>query len=337
MGRKILRKLAILVAVVLVAIVFIVIQRHWLIITLATTGEQVQPLYDAYPVPGGTPFVDDRHFSVVQLDSLTFAIAEPHSWARNVNYLMLGERRALLFDAGVGHYDIRPVVASLTDLPVTFMPSHFHYDHTGQGNWERMALVDLPHVRERANGNTFQPSWQEHLGRSEALAIPVWRVDEWVKPGSSIDLGGRELVLIYTPGHTNNSVSLLDVSRQLMFTGDFYSGSGELSAFLPTANLGDYLQSAEKVLDRTRSLQDAVFRGAHAPPVNTIPKNSRNELVVFRDQLHAMRNGSLQGDGAYPVVYRISPDLTLSTEPDFLQNWQPTYPDDHAVNNKGYK
>ena len=306
--------------------------RHKILLPLITTGAQIPQLVDANPVPGGRPFGDENHFSIVQLDAKTYAIAEPYSWARNVNYLVLGDRRALLFDAGVGHYDIRLVVESLTDLPVTFMPSHFHYDHTGQGNWAKIAIVDLPHLRERAEGNFLQPTWGEHLGDGEGIDLPTWNVTEWVKPNSRIDLGNRELLLVYTPGHTNNSVSLLDVQRQVMFSGDFISDGGLLNSMFPTARLGDYLQSADKVLDRTNAMQEIIFRGAHASPANTIPNSSRDDLQTLRDQLVEIRAGRLKGQGTYPVVYKIAEGMLLNTEPPFLQNWDPTYSYDHEVN-----
>ncbi len=327
MGSKVLVGLLVLVILVTLAIS----QRHKILVPMITTGAQIPQLLDANPVPGGEPFAAENHFSIVQLNEKTYAIAEPYSWARNVNYLVLGDTRALLFDAGVGHYDIRPVVQALTDLPVTFMPSHFHYDHTGQGNWAKIAIVDLPHIRERAQGNTLQPTWGEHLGEGEGIDLPTWEVTEWVKPNSVIDLGNRELLLIYTPGHTNNSVSLLDIQRQVMFSGDFISDGGLLNSMFPTARLGDYLQSAEKVLHRTNAMQEIIFRGAHASPENTIPNSSRDDLVTLRDQLIEIREGRLQGQGPYPVVYKIAEGMLLNTEPVFLQNWQPTYPDDHKV------
>ena len=40
---------------------------------------------------------------------------------------------AVLFNAGPGVRDIRPVIESITNLPVIFLPSHFHYDHVGNG------------------------------------------------------------------------------------------------------------------------------------------------------------------------------------------------------------
>lgn len=327
MGRKLLIA-SIVLALLITAAIW---QRHRILIPLVTTGAPVPQVPDAQPTPGGVPMGEAKHFSVVQLDEATYAIAEPYSWARNVNYLIVGEQKALLFDAGVGHYDIRPIVEALTNLPVTFMPSHFHYDHTGQGEWPRIAIVDLPHLRQRADGNLLQPTWGEHLGSGEAIELPVWDVSQWVKPNSAIELGNRNLVLLYTPGHTDNSVSLLDVERELMFTGDFLSDGGGLSSMLPGANLGDFLQSADKVLRRTIDMQEMVFRGAHASPANTIPENSRSDLQTLHDQLIEIRVGRLEGQGSYPVVYTIAEGMVLSTEPVVLHDWEPTYPDGHAV------
>lgn len=315
--------------VILLGLVTAVWQRHRILIPLATTGEPVPRLTDASMVPGSTAYGDEGYFAVVQLDEKTFAIAEPYSSGHNFNYLILGNERALLFDAGVGHYDIRPVVTALTDLPLTFMPSHFHYDHTGQGDWERVAIVDVPHVRQQAKGDKLTLSWGQHLGSAEGIDLPTWSVDEWVAPNTSIDLGGRELVLLYTPGHTDNSVSLYDMDREVMFSGDFFTASGRMNAFTPTASLGDLLQSANKVLAATEAQPDIAFRGAHANANNDIPVLGRNELAVLRDQLLLIKSRELKGEGRYPVVYVISADMNLSAEPRWLQDWSPTYPDDH--------
>lgn len=328
MGRKFIIAGLILSCIMSIAIW----QRHRILLSIVTSGVEVPQREIANLPPSGRTIGNDKHFSVVQLDDMTYAIAEPFSWARNVNYLIIGKRRALLFDAGVGHYDIRPIVESLTSLPVTFMPSHFHYDHTGQGAWSSIAIVDLPHIRERARGNLLQPTWGEHLGDGEGIELPMWEVTQWVKPNSTIDLGGRNLVLIYTPGHTDNSVSLLDVERELMFTGDFISDGGMLNAVFPGANLGDYLQSSNKVLRRTTNMQRTIFRGAHASAANTIPANSRKDLQTLRDKLIEIREGRHLGVGGYPVVYTISDSMSLSAEPSIFQDWMPTYPDDHDVN-----
>jgi hydroxyacylglutathione hydrolase len=57
-----------------------------------------------------------------------YGIGEPKYHQTNWNYLIVGGERALLFDTGPGLRDISPVVASLTDRPVTALLSHLHFD-----------------------------------------------------------------------------------------------------------------------------------------------------------------------------------------------------------------
>ena len=73
------------------------------------------------------------YYTLEWLDARTVAIAEPLYYQQNINYLILGDERAILFDAGPGLRRIQPVVNALTNKPVTFVPSHLHYDHLGDG------------------------------------------------------------------------------------------------------------------------------------------------------------------------------------------------------------
>ncbi|MEP2989463.1 MAG: MBL fold metallo-hydrolase [Parasphingorhabdus sp.] len=316
-----------IVAVILVLLLAIgVWQRHRILIPLATTGERILASEEANLPAGGEPFGEEAYFVIVQLDERTFAIAEPYSWVKNVNYLIAGKDRALLFDAGVGFYDIRPVVEQLTKLPVTFIPSHLHYDHTGQGVYDRIALVDLPHLREQATGEEFAPNWGDHLGVAEGIEPTIWTIDEWIKPGSEIDLGERQLTLLYTPGHTDNSISLLDRENNVMFTGDYMS-AGSMSAYYPGSNMGDYLQSAHKVLKETVGNPAVELRGAHSGEDGQLPQKSRADIQILRDQLIKIKDGELESTGSYPRLYAIKEDVVMQAEPRWLQNWSTTYPD----------
>ncbi len=301
-------------------------QRHRILIPLATSGERIMPSEQANLPENGDPFGEESYFYIVQLDEKTFAIAEPYSWARNVNYLIAGAERALLLDAGVGFYDIRAVVEQLTDLPVTFIPSHLHYDHTGQGDYDQIALVDLPHLREQAKGDEFAPNWGDHLGVAEGIEPTTWTIDEWIKPGSKIDLGERELTLLYTPGHTDNSISLLDKANNIMFTGDYMS-AGSMSAYYPGSNMGDYLQSAHKILRETEGNPAIALRGAHSGEDGNLPRKSRADIEILRDQLIKIKGGELESSGSYPRLYAIKEDVVMQAEPRWLQDWSPTYPD----------
>lgn len=156
-------------------------------------------------------------FHVIRIDSGTYALSEPKYWQANVSYLLLGTRRALLFDTGPGIYSIRNVVRGLTSFPVTVIPSHLHFDHVGRiAEFSDIALIDLKALRREVNDGVLTEPPAQYLLRTE-YRIPVNR---WIKNGEVIDLGGRRITVVSTPGHTPESVSLLDPSNQRLFTGD---------------------------------------------------------------------------------------------------------------------
>lgn len=67
-------------------------------------------------------------FATRKLGEGTYLLAEPP----HVNsYLILGSRRAVLFDTGMGIASIREVTESLTDLDILVVNSHYHFDHVG--------------------------------------------------------------------------------------------------------------------------------------------------------------------------------------------------------------
>jgi glyoxylase-like metal-dependent hydrolase (beta-lactamase superfamily II) len=209
--------------------------------------------------------------------------------------------------------DIRPVVESLTPLPVTALPSHLHFDHVGNHRrFERVALPDLAYLREQVQGGVFTPTAAQHLGFLEGVEPPALRVTDWLAPGSEIDLGGRSLTLLHTPGHTHDSIALHDAARELLFTGD-YVYEGELYAFLPGASLRDYLATAEALLPRLAE-GTRLLTGHRATPPGA-PLLHRRDLADLREALVSARAGTLAGEGVYPRAYPVNRDLVLLADP----------------------
>jgi len=164
-------------------------------------------------------------YHVYPLDEATYAISEPHYWQQNVSYLLLGRSTAMLYDAGPGICDIGPVVASLTSFPVLAIPSHLHFDHVGSlPQLPQVALLDLPALRKQVHDGEFIPTAAQFM-----LEQPVrFRVDRWIRDGASVDLGGRSIMVVATPGHTPESLSLIDRSHKAVYIGDLFNRVGSL-------------------------------------------------------------------------------------------------------------
>jgi len=324
------RRLGLVILILLVIaclLALAVTQRHRLLLMTFGNGEPpALAALDAVPIAAegsNAQWLDD-YFLIIELDPQTFAIAEPRYEQQNLNYLIIGHDRAVLFDAGSGLRDVAAAAATLTDRPITFVPSHLHYDHIGKGGpFAHVAMVDLPHLRARSENNKIQLTWQEHLGKPEGYAAPAMQVDEWLIPGSVMSLGGRALRVLSTPGHTDDSISLLDSARGMLFAGDFIY-SGPLYAFLPNSSLGDYQQGAATLLANT--LPDTKIFGAHRTGPPGAPVLNRSDIQEVLNTLQDIEAGNATAEGDYPVSYSVNERIVLLAEPKWLQEWEQRYP-----------
>jgi len=304
------------VAFIAVLCAVVIVQRHRIMVyALACQG--VPALLEPTDEGPEVHWHDD-YFTVQELDERTFAIGEPRYYQQNFSYLLVGSERAVLFDAGPGIRDIRPVVESLTDRPITFVPSHFHYDHVGNEiTFEHVAVVDLPYLRARAPDGRLRLGFEEHLGVAEGIEAPTLEVDDWLAPGSTLALGDRTLRVLYTPGHTEDSISLLDLESGAVFAGDFICPC-PLAAFLPNSSLVDYLQGALTVI-RAAPPHARIFAAHRVAPPGA-PELGLSDIEDLRSALQAIGAGKLQGTGFYPVVYPVNDRIELWAGPSWLQN-----------------
>jgi hydroxyacylglutathione hydrolase len=270
-------------------------------------------IIDPAPVPLAKGRMVDDYFAVEDLGYGTFAIGEPHYYQQNYSYLIIGQTRAVLFDSGSGTRDISGVVSKLTKLPITVIVSHLHFDHVGGiGPFGHVAMIDLPETRADVSSGFFKPSRYEYMGLFDHRLAPSFRVEEWLAPGTIIDLGGRTLRVLSTPGHTPSSVALFDASNRRLFIGDFIYPT-TLYAFLPGASLSAYQATARMLLAMLPT--DAVLWTAHCCRKNegvSAPWLSMSDLRDLDAALTEVRAGRAKASGFYPRVFAVNDEMTLA-------------------------
>lgn len=256
----------------------------------------------------------DDYWAVQEIGPGTYAIGEPRYYQQNYSYLILGEKRALLFDSGSGTRDMRPVVAALTRLPITLMVSHLHYDHLGGAAFfGGVTLADFPQLHAQAPAQALVPSRYQYLGMFDDLPRPHLQVFGWQALGSTIDLGGRHIEVIAAPGHTPTSIVLFDAAAHQLFSGDFLYPT-TLYAFLPGASLGAYRQTAERLL--TTLPADTTIWAAHccrAGEAPSAPWLSMGDLRDLQAALKRIRAGELSSKGFFPRIFPVNGQMTLAT------------------------
>ncbi|UVT15835.1 MAG: MBL fold metallo-hydrolase [Nitrospira sp.] len=232
----------------------------------------------------------DDWYAVEAIDSQTFAINEPKSSQYNTSYLIIGDAQAIMFDAGSGERppgsrSMRAIAEHYTAKPITLILSHFHYDHIGDATtFNRTNLIDRPEIRTNVKDGVFT------IGPWESLDIerrPL-KVAAFIADGDVIDLGDRKLDVFNMPGHTTESIILLDRSRNQVFTGDFvYQHLGGIIAFAPGSDLLAYKTHSGRLLQLTNS--DTLFFGAHG-----VPQLSHDWLTLLDRELGKIVRGEAE-------------------------------------------
>jgi hydroxyacylglutathione hydrolase len=165
-------------------------------------------------------------------------------------YLLVGSNRALLIDTGdVSDAKQMPVAETVmgllpgaddSKLPLIVVHTHGHLDHRlGDSQFEHRPNIeivptDLGHV-------------QKYFG-----------FPDWPNGLAQVDLGGRIIDVIPTPGHYPSHVSYYDRLTGLFFSGDFF-----LPGRLIIDDAGADLASAQRVADFIKDRPVSYVLGGH--------------------------------------------------------------------------
>lgn len=195
-------------------------------------------------------------FTVEQVDQDTCIISEYRHWEETHCYLLNGTQRSLLIDTGLGICNISEVISQLTDKPITAIATHIHWDHIGGHKYYPDFYAHEAEL-DWLNGGFPQPLETIRGYVTDRCELPKdFHIDEYVffqgKPtkvlygGEHIDLGGRMVDVIHTPGHAPGHMCFWETERGYLFTGDL-AYKGMLTAWFPSTDPDTYLKSIETV------------------------------------------------------------------------------------------
>lgn len=206
----------------------------------------------------------DDWFEVYRLPKDVYAIYEPRHFQEVISFLIIGSDRSVLLDTGLGIGNIKKIVCQLTSNEVMIINSHIHFDHVG-GNHEfsSVYVYDDEMAVERLKRGYSRKELEIHISESMIyMGFPKGFDPEsyvihpsspkLLHHGDIINLGNRELKIIYTPGHSEESIMLLDHKNKILFTGDtFYKGplythlEGD---FYRDSNFQTYMKTVDNLL-----------------------------------------------------------------------------------------
>ncbi|TEU10910.1 MBL fold metallo-hydrolase [Candidatus Bathyarchaeota archaeon] len=228
----------------------LIVPRKWYKILPRESWERFEKIETSFP-----------WFEVYELPSEVYALYEPGQFEEVISYLVQGEERAALVDTGNGIGDIKGLVEELTDLPVTVVNTHAHGDHIGMNHaFEEVAIMDTPFSREVSRQGRSHESMAHFLEEGMVWKplpdgfdpanyhVSPFEVTRWLRDGDEIDLGGRRLEAIHTPGHSPDSACLLDRGAGLFWTGDIFYNA-PLYVYAANTDLDQFVESYGKMVD----------------------------------------------------------------------------------------
>jgi glyoxylase-like metal-dependent hydrolase (beta-lactamase superfamily II) len=225
-------------------------------------------------------------FATRQLEPGVYLISEP----MHVNsFLIEGHAAAALIDTGLGIGNIHAVAEDLASHDVFALNTHYHFDHSG-GN-HRFARRLIHEAGATAIGQAVGPDLYRRYARFIAdllEALPRLRdlddqfchflTDEtmprplpadfdpaaWsyvpttptrtLREGDKVELGGRSLTVLHTPGHTPDSICLLDERNGVLFGGDTIN-TGPIYAQLPDSDIKAFAKSTRRLAELADSVR----------------------------------------------------------------------------------
>lgn len=171
-------------------------------------------------------------FEVYDIGNDIYAIYEPYQFQEVISYLIIGEEKALLLDTGNGIGKMKQVVDELCDKELIVVNSHAHFDHVG-GNHEFACVhvLNHPYMKQMLEDGIADDVYEvEYAEDTYSVYSPLPYEPLHYKPfaycliedGHIFDLGRRRLRVMFTPGHSPDSLMLVEEDRKLLFTGDTY-------------------------------------------------------------------------------------------------------------------
>ncbi len=247
---------------------------------------ELRPQLTQFPhVPAGQDW-----YTVLRLPQNIFAICEPRHFQEVISFLIPGDTRALLVDTGMGLHPIRPVVEKLTELPVTVVNTHSHFDHVGSnGEFPFVWAWETADSRRRSTQGWTPPPGDENFVPAVFLDTPPTHYRQppyTMRPltdGQRFDLGGRVWEVRHTPGHSDDSIVLFCREERLLCTGDtLYPGTL-------------YAQQTPEIYENTLSALSQCFSDYTLLCSHNEPLGSGGMLPHAAAAFDAMRSGQAPG------------------------------------------
>ena len=199
---------------------------------------------------------EDPAIEVFQYDESSYVLRQNkcQSYEAPFIYVLIGDDKILVVDTGATEdakkFPLYKTIQSLNqkhsskatnnEREILVIHSHSHSDHYGADS----------QFKDQANVTV--------VATKKTAITDFFSLKEWPNQQSKIELGGRSITVIPTPGHQEEAISIYDTQTKWLLTGDtFYPG------YIYVKDWNDYKNSISRLVSFTNKNEVSAILGAH--------------------------------------------------------------------------
>ena len=216
-------------------------------------------------------------------------------------YVLFGDEKVLVLDTGATESDldfplyetvrslIREQSRRATEEELLVIHSHSHSDHhAGDSQFEG-----------KPNVTVVEPNY--------GAVTEFFSFSEWPDGVANLELGGRKLIIIPTPGHQEEAISVYDPQTKWLLTGDtIYPG------YIYVKNWDDYRKTIARLVFLSNTYDISAVLGAHIEmtseageyyPIGTVYQPNEAPLTLTPGNLVSLKLALEKLDQAQKIVF----------------------------------
>jgi len=203
----------------------------------------------------------DPAIEVFQYDESSYVLRQNKclSYEAPFIYVLIGDEKILVVDTGA--------TESANEFPLYKTIQSLNQKHSTQGEIsEREILVIHSHSHSDHYGADSQFTDQENVtvvAPNSSGINNFFDFKKWPNEQVKLELGGRSITIIPTPGHQDEAISIYDTQTKWLLTGDtFYPG------YIYVKDWNDYKHSISRLVSFTNNHKVSAILGAHIEMTN---------------------------------------------------------------------